>query len=213
MLGLAVPVADFNAYPHYRSVPAIHSRATLAEGRPLPYFGGSGTGGIEGMQFAMSRQGYSPFTIVKIEPSTTLPTYAPYTDLMKEVKAGFGRTMSHLPAVFGVSRQTLYNWLNGEIPKEPNQGKLVQLAAAARVFIEAGFKPTSMSLDRTVAHGKSFIELIGQGADGKESAERLIRLEKRGASARAKLDALLGDRFSSRPDIADMGRPASNENV
>jgi hypothetical protein len=213
MFVLAIPVDDFNAYPHDRSAPAIHSRATVAERRPLPYFGGSGTGGIEGMQFAMSRQGYSPFKIIKIEPSTTLPTYAQYTDLMKEVKAGFGRTMSHLPAVFGVSRQTLYNWLNGEIPKEQHQGKLVQLAASARVFIEAGFKPTSMSLDRTVVHGKSFIELIGQGADGKESAERLIRLEKRGASARAKLDALLGDRFSSRPDIADMGSPAFNENV
>jgi transcriptional regulator with XRE-family HTH domain len=139
--------------------------------------------------------------------------YAPYTDLMKEVKAGFGRTMSYLPAVFGVSRQTLYNWLNGEVPKEQHQGKLVHLAAAARVFIEAGFKPTALSLDRTVANGKSFIELIGQGADGKESAEKLIRLEKRGASARAKLDALLGDRSSSRPDVAEMGRPALNENV
>jgi transcriptional regulator with XRE-family HTH domain len=119
-----------------------------------------------------------------------------YTDLMKEVKAGFGRTMSHLPAVFGVSRQTFYNWLNGEIPKKKHQEKLVQLAASARVFIEAGFKPTALSLDRTVLHGKSFIELIGQGADGKESAERLIRLEKRGASAWAKLDALLGERLT-----------------
>lgn len=213
MLGLAVPVADFNAYPHYRSVPAIHSRATVAEGRPLPYFGGSGTGGIEGMQFAMSRQGYSPFAILKMEPATAQGIYAPYTDLMKEVKAGFGRTMSYLPAVFGVSRQTLYNWLKGEIPKEQHQGKLVQLAAAARVFIEAGLKPTAMSLDRTVAQGKSFIELIGQGADGKETAEKLIRLEKRGATAREKLDALLGERSFSHPDVADMGRPAFNENV
>lgn len=213
MLGLAVPVADLNAYPHYRSVPAIHSRATTAEGRPLPYFGGSGTGGVEGVQFVMTRQGYSPFAILKIEQTTAQKIYAPYTELMKEVKAGFGRTMSYLPAVFGVSRQTLYNWLNGEIPKAQHQGKLVHLAAAARVFIEAGFKPTALSLDRTVAHGKSFIELIEQGADGKESAERLIRLEKRGASARAKLDALLGDRSSSRPDVAEMGRPAINENI
>lgn len=213
MIGLAVPVADFNAYPHYRSAPAIHSHATMAEGRPLPYFGGSGTGGIEGVQFVMSRQGYSPFAILKIESTTEREIYAPYTDLMKEVKAGFGRTMSYLPAVFGVSRQTLYNWLNGEVPKEQHQGKLVHLAAAARVFMEAGFKPTALSLDRIVAHGKSFIELIGQGADGKETAERLIRIEKRGASARAKLDALLDDRSSSRPDVADLGRPALNENV
>jgi transcriptional regulator with XRE-family HTH domain len=122
--------------------------------------------------------------------------FTQYTDLMKDVKACFGRTMSHLPAVFGVSRQTLYNWLNGEIPKEQHQGKLVQLAASARVFIEAGFKPTALSLDRTVTHGKSFIEIIGQGADGKESAERLIRLENRGASTRAKIDALLGERLT-----------------
>lgn len=213
MLGLVIPVADLNAYPHYRSVPAIHKRATAAEGRPLPYFGRSGTGGIEGVQFVMSRQGYSPFVILKMDPTTVRDIYSPYTDLMKEVKAGFGRTMSYLPAVFGVSRQTLYNWLNGEIPKEQHQGKLLQLAAAARVFIGAGFKPTALSLDRSVVHGKSFIELIGQGTDGKETAERLIRLEKRGVSARAKLDALLGDRSFSRPDVADMGRPALKENV
>lgn len=213
MLGLAVPVDDINAHAHYRPVPAIHRQATVAESGPLPYFGGSGTGGVEGVYFVMSRQGYSPFAILKVELAKTPDSYAPYTDLMMEVKAGFGRTMSHLPAVFGVSRQTLYNWLNGETPKEQHQGKLVQLAAAARVFTEAGFKPTASSLERTVAQGKSFAELVGQGANGKETAERLVRMEKRGLAAREKLDALLGDRTPSRPDVADMGRPAINEDV
>lgn len=125
---------------------------------------------------------------------------------MKEVKACFGRTMSQLPAVFGVSRPPIYTWLNGETLKEQHQGKLVQMAAAANVFSEAGFKPTAPSLERTVAQGKSFVELIGQGADGKETAERLVRIEKRGAAAREKLDALLGNRPLSRPDVADMGR-------
>jgi transcriptional regulator with XRE-family HTH domain len=132
---------------------------------------------------------------------------------MKEVKVGFGRTMSHLPAVFGVSRQTLYNWLNGETPKEQHHGKLVQLAAAARVFTEASFKLTALSLERTVAQGQSFVELIGHGADGKETAERLVRIERRGVAAREKLSALLGDRTPSRPDVADMGRPALNEDI
>lgn len=213
MLGLAVNVAEFNAYTNYRSVPAIHSQATVAEGRPLPCFGGGGTGGVEGVQFIMSRQGYSPFAILKVEPANTREIYAPYIDLMRDVKAGFGRTMSHLPAVFGVSRQTLYNWLNGEIPKEQHQGKLLQLAAAARVFTNTGFKPTALSLDRSVTNGKSFIELIGQGANGEVTAERLIRIEKRGASAREKLDALLGNRSSPSPEVADLGRPAFNENA
>lgn len=213
MPGFAIPVGDVNVHAYHRPVPAIYRPAAVAEGGMLPCFGGSGTGGVEGMHFALSRQGYSPFAILKTELAVAPTSYAPYTDLMKEVKTGFGRTMSHLPAVFGVSRQTLYNWLNGETPKEQHHDKLVQLAAAARVFIETGFKPTALSLDRTVAQGKSFVELIGQGTNGKETAERLVRIEKRGATARAKLDALLGDRIPLRPDVADMGRPALNEEV
>jgi len=206
-------VADLNAYAHYQPAPATYGRANIAEGGPLPYFGGSGTGGIESIQFVMSRQGYRPFEILEMEPSTTLETFAPCMDLMKEVKVGFGRTMSHLPTVFGVSRQTLYNWLNGETPKEKHHRKLLQLAAAAQVFIEAGFKPTALSLERTVAQGKSFLELIGQDADGKGTAERLIRIEKRGVAAREKLDDLLGDRSFTRPNVADMGRPDLKENA
>jgi hypothetical protein len=213
MFGLAVPVSDINAHAQYRPVPAIYRWATVADGGPLPCFGGSGTGGVEGVHFVMKRQGYSPYKILKVGSAAAQDIYAPFTELMKEVKAGFGRTMSHLPAVFGISRQTLYNWLNGEIPKEQHQSKLVQLAVAAHIFTEAGFKPTALSLDRTVAQGKSFVELIGQGADGKETAERLVRIEKRGAAAREKLDALLGDRTPSRPDVSDLGRPALNENV
>lgn len=212
MLALVVPICEINAHAHCRPVAAIYRQATV-DGGPLPCFGGSGTGGVEGVHFHMSRQGYSSFAIIKVELPATQNTYAPYIDLMNEAKAGFGRTMSHLPAVFGVSRQTLYNWLNGETPKEQHQGKLVQLAAAARVFTEAGFKPTAQSLERTVAQGKSFVELIGQGADGKETAERLVRIEKRGLVAREKLDALLGDRTRSRPDVEDMGRPALNEDA
>lgn len=211
MIGFSIPVGDMNAHTPYRPVPAIYQRAAAASGDPLPCFGASGTGGVEGVHFVVSRQGYSAFPILKCELAAAQDIYAPYTDLMREVKIGFGRTMSNLPAVFGVSRQTLYNWLNGETPKEQHQGKLIQLAAAAQVFTETGFKPTALSLDRTVAQGKSFVQLIGQGADGKETAERLVRIEKRGAVARGKLDALLGERTPSRPAVADMGRPALNE--
>ena len=96
---------------------------------------------------------------------------------------------------------------------DQDKAKLVPLHAAARVFSEAGFKPTALSLDRTVAKGKSFVKLIGQGADGTQTAEQLVRIEKRGAAAREKLDALLGDRTHSRPDVSDMGRPSLNEDV
>jgi transcriptional regulator with XRE-family HTH domain len=213
MLGLVAPVEDVAAYAHYRPVAAIYGRAPVFEGGPLPCFGGAGTGGFEGLHFVTSRQGYRSYVLVETETIASSAPYAPYTDLMKEVKAGFGRTMSHLPAVFGVSRQTLYNWLSGETPKEQHQGKLVQLAAASRVFVEMGFKPTALALDRTVAQGKSFVELLGEGADGKEMAQRLVRIVKRGATSREKLEALLGSRTPAQLEVSDMGHPSLNEVV
>lgn len=195
----------------YRPVPAIHGRAPVAEGRPLPLFGGSGTGGLEGVAFYRARQGYQRFEIVRIEEKEAGKAYAPFADLMQEVKTGFGRTMAHLPAVFGVSRQTLYNWLAGETPKEQHQGKVIELAAAARVFIETGFKPTPLALERTVANGKSLLQLLSEGANGADTASRLVRIVQRGNESRKKLDALLGDREPAPLQVSDMGAPSLPE--
>lgn len=213
MLSFAIPLGDLNTHVHYKPHPAIYKRAAVSEGGPLPCFGGSGTGGVESVSFIMSRQGYSPYAVLKVQSTAAHKALTPYAELMKQVKTGFGRTMSNLPAVFGVSRQTLYNWLNGETPKEQHQNKIVQLAAAAHAFTAASFKPTTLSLERTVAESKSFIELIKHGADGEETAKKLIRLEKRGEIANAKLDALFGSRTTLRPEIDDMGRPALIESV
>ena len=197
----------------YRPVPAIYGRADAASGAgipPMALFGGAGTGGLESEAFYRARQGYQTFLI--IERPTPAMAASPFVELMTEVKAGFGRTMSRLPEVFGVSRQSLYNWLDGETPKDVHHAKLEQLAAAARVFTELGFKPTSATLDRTVAQGKSLLQLLSEGADGKEAAKKLVRIVQRGADSRAKLDALLGDR-KARPEASDMGTPSLNEEV
>lgn len=213
MLASFSPADNVAAYAHYKPIPAIYGSPTASDRGPLPCFGGAGTGGIEGVRFVLSRQGYRPYTVVEVVVAAPRSSYAPYANLMEEVKTGFGRTMSHLPAVFGVSRQTLYNWLAGELPKQQHQNKLVQLAAAARVFVEMGYKPTPQALDRTVAQNKSFVELLGDGADGKETAQRLVRIVKRGIASREKLDALLGDRTPPRLNISDMGRPSLAEDA
>jgi len=202
-------IDDINMSTNGRSMSASQHQTTVPESNVLPYFGCVGTGGVVSMQFVKSRNGYNLLWLPQVTEQTT---DAPYAASMQAVKDGFGRTMSYLPAVFGVSRQTLYNWLKGETPKAQHRDKLMNLAAAARVFTENGFKPTAQSLQRTITQGRAFIELIGQGADGQEIAERLIRIERHGAIAQAKLNALLGDRTPVRPDVSDMGCPALNEN-
>ena len=97
----------------YRPIPAIHRRAPQ-ECRPLPLIADIGTGGLGSTDYYRVRMGYQPFVVMDVVKA---PEQAPFAKMMREVKKGFGRTMTRLPEVFGVSRQTLYNWLEGDTPK------------------------------------------------------------------------------------------------
>lgn len=154
-------------------VPALYRRAETMDLPRFPDIGAVGTGGLKTGSYYLGKSGYRTLELLQEAPAATLP---PFALLMEDIQSGFGRTMSRLPEVFGVSRQTLYNWLSGEkTPKEQHHAKLYELAAAAKVFQEAGFKPNSATLDRTVAHGKSLLELIGEGRSGADTANRLLQ--------------------------------------
>lgn len=198
--------ADFAAV-HYRPVPAIYSRVQVLD-QPLP-LQVVGTGGVASAQFVREAFGYQPYEVLE-QPHVA--EEAPYAKLMVQVKSGFGRTMSRLPEVFGVSRQTLYNWLEGETPKVVHQERLRQLAEAAKIFVDLGIKPTTPMLDRTVAQGKSFLQLMAADANGQEVAKKLIRLVQRGADSRAKLDAILEGR-KAKLSASDIGAPALDEDA
>ncbi|MFS2099411.1 hypothetical protein ACCC97_10645 [Variovorax sp. Varisp85] len=189
--------------------PAVHRRATTEGRPPLPTFGDAGTGGVETQDFYILRTGYRPFEVVV---QLSLNGGRPFAKQMEAVKAGFGRTMSRLPTVFGVSRQTLYNWLDGETPKLQHREKLSALVDAAAEFKRRSFVPTSAALDRKLVRGKSFLDLLAEGANGTAVAKQLMDIETRGQSARSKLDALLGGR-RARLDAADIGSPSFPEEV
>jgi transcriptional regulator with XRE-family HTH domain len=167
-----------------------------------------GTGGLASEAFLKDLHGYAPVEVVW---SSSPVEELPYAKLMAEVRTGFGRTLSRLTEVFGVSRQTLYNWLDGETPKEEHRERLRQLSNAAQVFAELQVKPTSQMLDRTVSDGKSILQLLAEGAAGKETAQKLIRIHQRGQSSRAQLDELLAGRAKSRPDASDLGAESFDE--
>lgn len=204
---LLVPISTDLAAVLYRPVPEIHGHAPVLQ-RPLPV-PVVGTGGTANVLFVRQAFGYPPYEVLEeLQPIER----APYAELMRQVKAGFGRTLSRLPEVFGVSRQTLYNWLEGNTPKVVHQERLRQLAEAARVFADLGIKPTTSMLDRTVAEGKSFLQLMALGADGQETARKLIRIVQRGNDARARLDTLLAGR-KARLSASDIGASALDEDA
>jgi hypothetical protein len=210
---IALADLDLGSSTGYRPVPTIHSHRPAAS-QLLHTIGAAGTGGIESgecyRRMYLLPMRYQAFLVV-MTPART-PDAAPYAELMQVIKSGFGRTMTRLPEVFGVSRQTLYNWLNGETPKPAHQEKLQQLAEAGRIFSELGFKPTSLALDRTIMRGKSLLQLLSEGADGRDAAKKLVRIVQRGNEARAKLDEILGGRRASL-EASDIGTPSLDENA
>lgn len=204
MLAFAGDFQSPDAAFAYRPLAAIHGRADARQ-RPWPSSWEPGTGGVALKEFFQQAVGYQPYLVQEVAP------VAPFAKLMGQVREGFGRTMTRLPEVFGVSRQTLYNWLNGDMPAETHHERIRNLAQAAQVFSACQFRPTSNTLDRTLRNGKTFLQLLAEGADGKETAQKLVKVVERSATARAQLEALLADEPRAALKASDLGAPALDE--
>ena len=191
---------------NWRSLAAVHAKSSEQTGYwPRQ---SAGTGGFMVLSFIEQEPGYRRFEVVA--ERADVPLLPVSVEWMQRVKTGFGRTMSRLPQVFGVSRQTLYNWLKGETPNAGHEARLRELVAAADVFRERGITLTSPMLLRSISNDKNFLELMASGADGRDTAEKLVRIVRGGEASRSKLEQLLaGQRPALRAE--DMGTPAFDE--
>jgi transcriptional regulator with XRE-family HTH domain len=212
MLTASTPPIDIAAYTR---PPALVCHHSSAEARPLPYFGEVGTGGQLNEAYLRERTGYRfHFVVLPAAADRSAPSAGLFASEMEDVRRGFDRTFSKLPEVFGVSRQTLYNWLRGETPRDQHHARVRELAAAARTFLSQEFRPTVGQLDRPVRGGKSFLQLIAEGADGAASATDLVRMTERGHRDRSRLDDLLGDRRAATPaERAEFELPSFAEDL
>lgn len=162
---------------------------------PLTQIDKVGTGGISSTAFFETQRGYPAFYFNNTNSKKL--EKPDYQVLMSEIQDGFGRTMFRLSEVFGVSRQTLYNWKNGDKPKEEYRERFMQLHKAARVFSKGKFKPGANDLDIPLLAGQSILKLISQGGDGQELSEKLIRVILRSRESNKKLEALLKNKVNT----------------
>lgn len=82
----------------------------------------------------------------------------------------FSPPVSDLAKVFNVSRQTIYNWLNGEQPVTSHIDKINDLAMAADMFAETSSPVTGILLKRKIIQGKNFFEVIQEGGSAQDAA-------------------------------------------
>ena len=123
-----------------------------------------GTGGEASPDYLAQRneRGYRFSEINSPKPnlrSSSLPSFVQSLELIKKT---FAISVSSLASVFGVSRQTIYDWQNGAIASELSQSKLQDLVAAANVLIASGLNP-GPSVKRVIREGKSLLEIYRDG--------------------------------------------------
>jgi len=65
--------------------------------------------------------------------ATPTPTAQSLTERVSEIKAAFGMTISQLAQVLQVQRQTIYDWMDEENPRQLQEQKRERLAAIQRL--------------------------------------------------------------------------------
>lgn len=150
-----------------------------------------------------------PSNLLKVQVIETAPARTAAENL-ERIREVLSPVVSDLANTFGVSRQAVYNWLNGEQPKSEHIAKLRDFAQAADIVAEAGIPITGALLKRKVIEGKNLFEVAHDGGSARNAAQLLVQMVRREATQRERMTArLAGRKTSSRSVESDF--PAEND--
>lgn len=130
---------------------------------------------------------------------------SPEEDLAR-IREVFIPSVQDLATTFKVTRQSIYNWINGEVVAQENAAKLQDLAAAADLLAYSGVSINSRLLKRKFINGKSLFEVATAGESTTHAAKLLIEILKREDVQREKIKAKFALRDKSK-NTADFDLP------
>ncbi len=131
---------------------------------------------------------------------------------LERIRSVFAPAVSDLAKTFNVSRQTIYNWLNGEQPTIEHVTKLKDLALAADMFADAGINVSGILLKRKITGGKNMFEVVQYGGSATDAAQLLMQIIKRESEQKERLAARYTGRTVSQSS-ADSDLMAANDVV
>ncbi len=129
---------------------------------------------------------------------------------LRRIRAVFPVAVSDLANTFGVTRQSVYNWLNGESIAEDNAAKLRDLAQAADLLSHEGVAMTSALLKRRIVNGKTLLQVSQAGESARDAALLLVQIHKQEVAQRQRMNARFAKRARTHA-TADFDLPASND--
>ena len=170
-----------------------------------------GTGGelsIEHLQRSANPMQHMTPTI---DLTVLAPIRSPAEDLAR-IRAVLKPAVSDLATTFGVSRQSVYNWLNGEPVAEENAVKLQDLAQATDVLAHEGIAVNAALLKRKFANGRTLLQVAQAGDSARDAALQLVHIHKRETTQRERMIARFANRGKTAPS-ADFDRPLANDDA
>lgn len=171
-----------------------------------------GTGGelsLERLQRSVQRAQHMVPVNEEVAEVEQIRTHSENLSRIREV---LSPAVSDLATTFGVSRQSVYNWLNGEPVAEENAAKLKDLAQAADVLAHEGVSINAALLKRKFANGRTLMQVAQAGESARDAALLLVQIHKREAVQREHINARFANRAKTRAS-ADFDFPASNDHA
>lgn len=179
-----------------------------AAGAALTCIGTGGELSLEHLQRS-AQQAQHRDSMVEIAEVEQVRTPSENLSRIREV---LNPAVSDLATTFGVSRQSVYNWLNGEPVAGENAAKLQDLAHAADVLAYGNVSVNAALLKRKFANGRTLLQVAKAGESARDAALMLVQIHKREAVQRERMNARFANRAKT-PVSADFDLPASNDHA
>jgi transcriptional regulator with XRE-family HTH domain len=152
-----------------------------------------------------------PFSLVSSEPTVLGDVQNPTPQALFRIREIFKLTITELASLFGVSRQTVYDWQSGKGISAVRADRLEELSKAADLFADSGLSISPRTLRRKLASGKTLFDVVRDGGPAEEATRSLIQVLRREIEQRRALDARLRNRKRTPMDQADLGIPMLDE--
>ena len=177
-----------------------------AAGAALTCIGTGGELSLEHLQRS-AQQAQHKVSVVEVAEVNLVRTPGENLSRIREV---LKPAVSDLATTFGVSRQSVYNWLNGDPVANENAAKLQDLAQAADVLAHEGVSINAALLKRMFANGRTLMQVAQAGESARDAALILVQIHKREAVQRERMNARFANRAKTLAS-ADFDLPASND--
>lgn len=170
-----------------------------------------GTGGELSLEHLQRRAQQVQHMVSVVEVAEVEQIRSPSKNLSR-IREVLNPAVSDLATTFGVSRQSVYNWLNGEPVADENAAKLQDLAEASDVLAHEGVSINAALLKRKFAYGRTLLQVAQAGESARDAALVLTQILKREAVQREHMNVRFANRART-PASADFDLPASSDDA